>query len=105
LQIIEAPVFTRKIRALLSDVDYHRLQIELVVRPLAGKVIPGSGGLRKIRWHSHGKGKSGGIRVIYYVVTHENKLLMLYAYAKNEQEDLTKEQIKILRKYIEEEYP
>ena len=62
--IIETSIFTRQVLALLDDEDYRRLQTVLVIRPTAGDLIPGSGGLRKIRWGAHGRGKRGGVRVI-----------------------------------------
>ena len=63
---IETPIFTRAIRKLLPDDDYRELQQALVLRPEAGDIIPGSGGLRKIRWGILGSGKRGGLRLIYY---------------------------------------
>ena len=64
--IIETSVFTRQVQALLDDDDYRRLQTVLVLRPDAGVLIPGGGGLRKISWNIKGRGKRGGVRVIYY---------------------------------------
>jgi len=64
--IIETPIFTKRVKALLSDEEYRLLQNELVARPDAGKIIPESGGLRKIRWSGSGRGKRGGTRLIYY---------------------------------------
>jgi mRNA-degrading endonuclease RelE of RelBE toxin-antitoxin system len=102
--IIETSIFTRRVQALLSDEEYRELQTTLVNRPQSGTIMVGSGGLRKLRWAAKGKGKRGGSRVIYYwAVTHE-QLLMLLIYSKNEQEDLTRDQLKILRMWVEEEY-
>jgi len=67
--IIETSVFTRRITELLSDDEYRELQATLVERPKAGPVIPGSGGIRKLRWSASGRGKRGGARVIYYWAT------------------------------------
>jgi mRNA-degrading endonuclease RelE of RelBE toxin-antitoxin system len=103
--IIETSIFTRQVLALIDDDSYRRLQTVLVLRPDVGGVIPGSGGLRKIRWSTKGHGKRGGVRVIYYWVVKQDRILMLLMYAKNEQEDLTAEQLKVLRRIIEEEYP
>lgn len=64
--IIETSIFTRQVQALLTEDEYRELQIVLVSRPNLGSVIKGSGGLRKVRWASSGKGKRGGVRVIYY---------------------------------------
>ena len=75
------------------------------MRPDAGDLIPGGGGLRKIRWSAQGRGKRGGVRVIYYWAVRQEQILMLLIYAKNERDDLTVEQLKVLRRIIEEEYP
>ena len=103
--IIETSIFTRQVQAFLDDDDYRRLQTVLVIRPDAGDLIPGGGGLRKIRWGAHGRGKRGGVRVNYYWAEKQDRILMLLMYAKNEQDDLTAEQLKVLRRIIEEEYP
>ncbi len=103
--IVETTVFTRQVRELLSDDEYRELQIALVQRPNAGAIIVGSGGLRKIRWTLKGKGKRGGSRVIYFWAVAQEQLLMLFIYGKSEREDLTREQVKILRRIVEEEYP
>jgi hypothetical protein len=65
----------------------------------------GSGGLRKIRWAKEGRGKRGGVRVIYYWAVSSEQILMLFMYPKGEQDDLTPAQIKMLRQIVEEEYP
>jgi hypothetical protein len=75
------------------------------MHPDAGKIISGSGGLRKIRWSISGHGKRGGIRVIYYWFASLDRILMLFVYSKNEQDDLTPKQLKMLKKIVEEEYP
>ncbi|MCX5810580.1 MAG: type II toxin-antitoxin system RelE/ParE family toxin [Proteobacteria bacterium] len=102
--IIETPIFTKRIQAILSDEEYRLLQIHLVNKPDMGKIIPGSGGLRKLRWSARGHGKSGGTRVIYYWFVSHNTILLLFAYSKSEQDDLTQEQLQQLRKIIEGEY-
>jgi hypothetical protein len=103
--IIETSIFTRQVHALLDDDEYRHLQTMLVIRPDTGDLIPGGGGLRKIRWSVHGRGKRGGVRVIYYWAVQQECILMLLMYAKNVQDDLTAEQLKALRRIIEEEYP
>ena len=103
--IIETSVFTRRITELLSEEEYRELQATLVEHPKAGPVVPGSGCVRKLRWSASGRGKRGGARVIYYWATEQDHLLMLFIYAKNESEDLTRDQIKILRQLVEREYP
>ncbi len=102
MEIIETPVFTRKINDVLSDDEYGKLQWTLVINPEAGAVIPGCRGLRKLRWAISGKGKRGGLRIIYYWYTQDEKIYMLLPYKKSEQGDLTNEQIKILSDYVKE---
>jgi mRNA-degrading endonuclease RelE of RelBE toxin-antitoxin system len=104
MEIVETPVFTNAILKLMDDEEYKKLQQALVRCPLAGDLIKGSGGLRKLRWRSGGKGKRGGSRVIYYWFKDAETIYMLYAYPKNRQEDLTKDQLKILSKLVEEEF-
>jgi hypothetical protein len=98
---IETTIFTRLILRLMDDDQYRDLQEVLIGSPETGDVIPGSGGLRKIRWRVAGRGKRGGVRVIYYRVNTADRIYMLYAYAKNEVEDLTRDQLKALRKIVE----
>jgi len=103
VKIIETSIFTKKIKRLLSDEEYRLLQNELIINPTKGNVIKDSGGLRKIRWKSQGRGKSGGVRIIYYWISYEKIILMLLVYPKSEQDDLTSDQLKILKKLVEEE--
>ena len=105
MEIIETTIFTRQIQELLKDEEYRRLQLALLSKPDLGAVIPRSGGLRKVRWPGKGHVKRGGVRVIYYWVKIQERILMLLIYAKAEQDDLTPDQVKVLRKIIEEEYP
>ena len=102
--IVETPTFTRLVTANLSEEDYRTLQVELARNPELGKVIPESGGIRKLWWGGEGRGKSGGFRIIYYSATTAQKVLMLYMYAKNVADDLTKDQLKALAKVVKEEY-
>ena len=76
--IIETSVFSRLIQELMSDDEYRPLQEALITRPESGDLIKGSSGLRKIRWKLKGQGKRGGVRVIYYWVTADDQILMLY---------------------------
>jgi len=102
--IVETPIFTRRIQSILSDDEYRILQAQLVQNPDTGKIIPGSGGLRKLRWSAGGHGKRGGIRIIYYWFVSLGVVLMLFAYPKNEQDDLAPDQLKQLKKIVEGEY-
>lgn len=99
--IIETPIFTRLITGLMSDDEYKNLQEALVTRPEMGTLIKNSGRLRKVRWSLEGRGKSGGVRVIYYWMSADEQLYMLLAYPKNEQENLSDAQVNALRKIVE----
>ena len=90
-------------QTLLDDDEYAVLQYALTLDPQLGDRIPGAGGIRKVRWSAEGRGKRGGIRVIYYHWSQTGRLYMLYAYAKNEQSDLTPEQKRVLKRLITEE--
>jgi hypothetical protein len=102
LIFIETPVFTRTIRRVMSAEEYRQLQSALLVRPEIGEIIPGSGGLRKLRWRISGRGKRGGARVIYYWAVAPNEIYMLLAYVKAQQEKLTQDQLRVLRQIVEE---
>jgi hypothetical protein len=94
--------FTRRVMVLLDDDGLARVQGLLLMRPDAGKVIPKSGGLRKLRVAAKGHGKRGGARMIYYWVAAQDRILMLDIYAKNEKEDLSAGELKQLRTLIED---
>ena len=103
MKIIETPVFTKKVSVLLTSEEYRNLQNELIFNPEKGKIIRGSGGLRKIRFGKTGRGKSGGVRVIYYWILPKDTILMLLVYPKNEQDNLSHSQLKLLKSLVEKE--
>lgn len=94
---VETPIFTKRIQQYMDDDDYIELQKCLAARPDAGSVIKASGGIRKLRWSGSGRGKRGGLRVIYYWWVTKDRISMLLAYPKNEMDDLTADQLKRLR--------
>jgi hypothetical protein len=103
LWLIETPVFSELLYGLLSDDDYRALQLALALRPEQGALIPGSGGLRKLRWALRGKGKRGGLRIIYYWDPADDLIYLLFLYTKSQQEDLTPDQLKRLRNIVQED--
>ena len=105
MEFVETSIFTRTVIGLLSDDEYRKLQASLFSSPDVGDLIPSTGGLRKLRWGLGGRGKRGGVRVIYYWAISKDIVLMLYIYAKNVQDDLTPNQRKQLARIVKEEYP
>jgi len=101
--IIETPVFTRRVLDTLSDDEYRELQSYIAQNPGAGDIIPGSNGLRKLRWRIEGRGKRGGSRIIYYWVRPKELVLMLFLFKKNEQSNLTVDQLRKLKSIIAQE--
>jgi mRNA-degrading endonuclease RelE of RelBE toxin-antitoxin system len=85
----------------MDDERYAALQVFLAKRPTAGNLIRGSGGIRKVRWGGSGRGKRGGLRVIYYWWVAKDRISMLLVYPKSEQDDLSADQVKLLRKALE----
>lgn len=106
LEFRETDLFTTQITRLLSDQEYAELQGTLVVRREAGDLIENTGGLRKVRWsqQARGKGKRGGIRVIYYWRVSQSLIYMLFAYSKDEQDDLSVRQKKVLAALVKKEF-
>lgn len=104
MRFVETPVFTATVRRHLDDETYRALQVALLLRPTQGPIIQGGGGLRKLRWGADGRGKRGGLRLIYFWEPTSQTFYMLYLYAKNEQGDLTATQLKTLAKLVREEF-
>jgi len=104
MRFIETSVFTRAVVELLDDESYRSLQLALLLRPELGPSIRGSGGLRKLRWALEGRGKRGGVRVIYYWDEPTETFYLLYIYRKSAREDLTARQLKVLSRLVREEF-
>ena len=88
ISFVETKLFTRLVQEYLSDDEYSRLQQALAADPEVGSVIPGSGGVRKMRWSVAGRGKRGGLRIIYFLRTRHGQVWMLTLYAKNVAENI-----------------
>jgi mRNA-degrading endonuclease RelE of RelBE toxin-antitoxin system len=104
IKFIETPVFTQIIVEMMTDAEYAELQAALVFQPDLGYLIPGTGGIRKVRWSEpkRGRGKRGGVRVIYYWHVAGSLIYLLLAYSKTDRDDLSVEQKRKLRKLISE---
>lgn len=95
-------MFTRDVLSLLSEESYFAFQNYLLDNFHLGDVIPGGSGLRKIRWRVEGKGKSGGVRILYYFASEKGYIYLMAIYAKNQQANIDKQQLKRLAEKVKE---
>ena len=98
---VESTIFEKHRDEYLSDDEYRLFQAELMLNPHLGDVIQGTGGLRKIRVASKGKGKRGGSRIIFYFLDEKRRFYLLTIYGKNEMSDLNAIQRKQLMAFME----
>ena len=101
LSFIETRFFTGIVGDYFSDDEYAALQMTLAADPDVGAVIPGSGGVRKLRWGQPGRGKRGGVRIIYYVKRADGVIWMLTIYAKNEVQDIPAKVLQRIKREID----
>ena len=99
MEFLEARAFTRYVSGYLTDDEYRELQNRLAAAPEHGDVIPGTGGFRKLRWIDprRGKGRRGGLRVIYYYFPGEQQIWLITLYDKDEASDLTPKERQALK--------
>lgn len=102
MEFIETPVFTRQVMSLMDDDEYRELQNIILDNPEAGDVLKGGGGIRKLRFGIQGRGKSGGVRTIYFWKKAEGHIYMLLMYPKSKKDTLTDAETEILRGYVKE---
>lgn len=98
ITVVETDEFLTATRKLMDDEERAELVDYLAYYPTAGDVIPGSGGVRKVRWGLEGRGKRGGARVIYFFHDQDMPLYLMTAYAKNERENVSQAEIKTLKR-------
>jgi hypothetical protein len=89
ISVVETPEFLSATRKLMTDEERALLVDYLAYNPTTGDLIPGTGGVRKLRWGLEGRGKRGGARVIYFYHDVGLPLFALTAFAKNERADLS----------------
>ena len=99
---IETRLFTKLVLEYLSDEEYGALQAHLARNPEAGPVVPGSGGVRKLRWAAAGRGKRGGYRIIYYVRQAHGVVWLLTMYPKNVADNIPAHVLRQIRKEVED---
>lgn len=102
ISFVEARLFTRLVQEFLSDDEYAQLQQLLIEEPETGKVIPGSGGIRKMRWGVAGRGKRGGLRVIYFLRAGRGQIWMLTLYPKNVADNIPARILKQIKDEIDD---
>ena len=99
---VESHLFSRIVRDYLTDAEYAKLQAVLTADPSVGNVIPGSGGVRKLRWAGSGRGKQGGVRIIYFLRMGLGQIWMLTVYAKNEEQTIPAHILRRIREEIDD---
>jgi hypothetical protein len=102
MEFIETSIFTKALHTLLNDDEYRQLQNTLWRDPQAGDLIRGGGGIRKVRFGVDGRGKSGGVRVIYYAIAQPEEIYLLLIYPKSKKDALSAEETAILRALVKE---
>ncbi len=90
ITVAELPEYIRRAAQLLDDAERRDVIDYLAAHPKAGNLLVGTGGIRKLRWGRGGRGKSGGVRVIYYIHSDRMPLYLITVFAKNEQANLSK---------------
>jgi hypothetical protein len=101
LTIIETPTFQKLVSSIWTEDELDAFKVWLAQQPVVGEVIPGAGGLRKVRWSRAGMGKRGGARVIYLTQLQDGSLALLMIYTKSKFDNLTKEILLELKKEFE----
>ena len=101
-EFIETPFFTKTLNRYLDDDEYGELQTHLNKQCNSGKVVPGSGGVRKLRRAAEGRGKRGGLRVVYYLRLARGQIWMLSLYGKNVRENIPAHVLKSMKEAIED---
>jgi len=102
ITIAETPPYSRKADKLLSSTEKDELISYLSAHPKSGALITGTGGVRKLRWSRDSSGKSGGVRIIYYYHSDAMPLYLLTLFAKNEKDNISKEEKAILAKLVKQ---
>lgn len=100
MTVVETQEFLNRAKPLMADSDRVELVAFLGANPESGKIIPGTGGVRKIRWAIEGTGKRGGARVIYYFHNERFPLFLLSVYAKNQKANLSNDERNVMKHLV-----
>ena len=100
--VAETPTYLKAVNALWDEQTQIEFKNFISLNPYEGDIIPGTGGIRKVRWHGSGHGKRGGVRVVYYVYNENNPIYLLFAYPKNVKENISDKEKKILAEIVTE---
>jgi len=98
--VFALPAYEKQARKLLTSAEKEALENHIAEAPEGSPIVPGAGGVRKARWGRGGKGKSGGVRAIYYFDAGRHAVYMLAIYAKSERADLTEADKHVARKIV-----
>jgi hypothetical protein len=101
VSFVETKLFTRLVQEYLTDDEYWQLQALLMEQPDAGDVVPGTGGVRKLRWRAPGRGKRGGYCVVYFAMREQGVIWMLTLYPKNVKDTIPAHVLRAIRKEVE----
>ena len=101
--VVETPVYTDKVERILTDEERDAFAVFIAQTPMAGSVVRGSGGVRKVRWAQKGKGKSGGARVIYYNRLENGEIWLLTISAKSDRSTIPSHELKLIKDAIDRE--
>ena len=102
ITVVELPEYIKRVRKILTKDERDELLYYLSANPKSGSLIQGTGGVRKIRWASKGKGKSSGSRVIYFFYNEDIPLFLLTIFSKNEKTNVSKIERNGLAKLVKE---
>ena len=99
--VIETPVYSNKVVGLLTDDERDAVAAYIAAKPMAGAVVRGSGGVRKLRWAQHGRGKSSSVRVIYFNRLANGEIWLLAIYAKSDKSTIPAHELKSVKETID----
>ncbi len=101
--VIETPVYCHKVGGILTADEREAVAAFISANPMAGSVVRGSGGVRKVRWAQQGRGKSGGARIIYYNRLANGEIWLLSIYAKGDRSTIPAHELRLIKETIDDE--